>query len=304
MTVLFLTLATALATGIHSEIVPCPMGNGNVKRFHKVSSNTLGGYDSDLATYSTGGQFRTHAISTCPENFFSALGSQLNRPVAPDQAAAVQAAIQAAREEWRDRDRPTVWERYDTAARIALALNKNPLDIANLYLTAAWTVRDEAVGVYVGGLTGPEAAKQIIEVGSKEFKKDLTPEAIKMLHYNLARVAHRGGFVAHREKHIAAFLALSSPTPEERKAGERLQQLTVHVETRYQERAMSLLQAAIQAPTDPSRTPRATYQLADTLRRLARPTEAKEHFTAVAKDAKAPEQLRELSRFLLREISQ
>ena len=124
-----------------------------------------------------------------------------------------------------------------------------------------------------------------------------------MLHYNLARVAHRGGFSADRKKHIESFLALGSPTAEERAAGERLKQLTVHVESRYQERAMSLLQAAIQSPTEASRVPRAQYQLADTLRRLSRFDEAKPHFEAVAKDTNAPEQLRNLARFLLREIS-
>jgi len=297
-------LSAALATGISSESVPCPLGEGTVKRFHKVSSNTLGGYDSDLAAYSTRGQFRTHAVSTCPDNFFSALGHRLDMPLLERDHAPIKTAIEAARSEWIDRENPTVWERYDTAARIALALNQAPVEVANLYLNAAWTARDAAVGIYVGGLSGPEAAKDILRLGKAELEKKLTPEALKMIHYNMARVAHRGGFVTARKDHIKAFLALSAPTAEERAAGERLMHLSQDIETRYQERAVSLLKATINGPGDTTRLVRAEYQLADTLRRLNRFPEARGHFEAVRDNAEAPDELRELSRFLLSEIGQ
>lgn len=295
-------LSTALATGVRSDTVPCPFGNGTVKRFYKVSTNTMGGYDSDLAAYSTRGQFRAHAISTCPDNFFSILGNRLDVPILERDSGAIQSAIDEARLEWRNRDQPTVWERYDTAARIGIALGQDPLEIADLYLNAAWTVRDVAVGVYVGGLNGPEAARQIITVGNQELTKNLTSDAQKMVHYNLARVAHRGGFAKERRAHIQAFLALPSPTPEERAAGERLKQMSASTEVRYQERAASLLKAALKQSADPVRVARAEYQLADTLRRLERFEEAKTHFESVRDNANAPEQLRELSRYLLTEF--
>jgi hypothetical protein len=301
---LFILLSTAMATGISSDEVPCPLGDGTVKRFHKVSANTMGGYDSDLVSYSTRGQFRTHAISTCPDNFFSALGSKLDMAILQTDHAAIRSAIAEARKEWGIQDDPTVWERYDTAARIALVLNHDPLEIAELYLNAAWTVRDAAVGVYVGGLDGPRAAREILTLGTAELQKDLTPEAVKMLHYNLARVAHRGGFLPERDAHLQAFLALPSLSPEERAAAVRLEQLSRSIETRYQERAVSMLSAGANLPGGAVRLARARYQLADTLRRLRRISEARTSFESTQKDPNTPEQLRDLAGFLLDEINQ
>ena len=78
MTWILMTLGVALATGVTHEEVACPYGEGKVRRYHKVSSNNLGGYDSDLARYSTRAQFREFAVSTCPSNYFSVLGKDLD----------------------------------------------------------------------------------------------------------------------------------------------------------------------------------------------------------------------------------
>jgi hypothetical protein len=160
------------------------------------------------------------------------------------------------------------------------------------------------VGVYVGGLNGPRAAREILTLGTAELQKDLTPEAVKMLHYNLARVAHRGGFLPERDAHLQAFLALPSLSPEERAAAVRLKQLSRSIETRYQERAVSMLSAGATLPGGAVRLARARYQLADTLRRLKRNSEARTSFESTQKDPNTPEQLRELAGFLLDEINQ
>ena len=72
ITLLF--IQAALATGITYDEVPCPLGGAPARRFHKVAANRAGGYDSDLVAYSTKGQFRTHAISTCPDSLYSVYG--------------------------------------------------------------------------------------------------------------------------------------------------------------------------------------------------------------------------------------
>ena len=92
MTWMLMMLSTALATGVTHEEVDCPYGEGKVRRYHKVSSNNLGGYDSDLARYSTRAQFREFAVSTCPSNYFSMLGKDLNLVVPTDKASAIDSA--------------------------------------------------------------------------------------------------------------------------------------------------------------------------------------------------------------------
>jgi len=301
---LFLMLGAALATGIRFEEVPCPYGDGQVRKFYKVSANTLGGYDSDLAVYSTRGQFRTHAISTCPSNYFSAMGSDLKVPVPAEMGPAIDSAIAEARSEWANPSNPEVWERYSTAANIASAMKRAPLAVAELRLNAVWTARDAAVGVYVGGLEGPKAAREILNIGALEFKKDLTPEAQKLLRYNLARVAHRGGYNAERDAHIAAYLQLQGLTKDERSAGVTLRRLTQTVEPELQRAAVRSLDAALTGGGTGEQFARARHQRADTLRRLGQKPKAIAGFREVLADADAPPQLKEMAAFLLEEISQ
>ena len=295
----FVMVGTALATGVTHEEVNCPYGEGKVRRYHKVSSNNLGGYDSDLARYSTRAQFREFAVSTCPSNYFSMLGKDLDLVIPPEKAPAIDQAIAESRGTWTNPDEPEVWERYDTAARISAALGRDPLAVADLYLQASWTARDHAVGIYVGGLNGPEAAKKILDIGAKELKKDLTPEATKLLRYNLARVAHRGGFVSERDAHLEAFLTLPNLTPEERQAGLRMQHIATVIEPALQARAISALKAALASGGDSQRLLQARYQLADLQRRIGQNAAAKRDFHLVAQSGSASDDVRALAEFLL-----
>ena len=299
LTLAFLVSSSARATGVRFEEVDCPFGQGPVRRYFKVSANTLGGHDSDLATYSTRGQFREHAISTCPSNYFSVLGTALDQPIPASATEAISAAISASRATWADKDDPQVWERYDTAARIGRVLGHDPLTIANLYLNAAWTARDHAVGVYVGGLDGPSAAREILDVGQAELKKKLTPEAIKLICYNLARVAHRGGYIAERDTHLAAFLALGNLSAAERQAGQRMQHISRVVEPTMQLHAIVALKEALARAGDPVRLSQARYQLADLNRRLGQADSAARDFHTVLQTDEAPDPLKVMARFLL-----
>ena len=299
MTAWLMAISAAFATGISFEEVKCPYGDGPVRKYHKVSGNTHGGYDSDLAVYSTRGQFREHAISTCPSNYFSTMGSDLDMVVPTSKSKDIDAAIEASRRTWSDRDNPEVWERYDTAARIARVLSRDPLTIAEMYLNASWTARDKAVGVYVGGLNGPTAARKILTMGKAEFAKDLTPEAEKVLRYNLARVAHRGGFSAERDVHIDAYLRLDSLTDGERAAGLQLRHIAREIEPALQAHAILALQEALSMDGPPIKLARARYQLADLQRRLGQFDTARRNFLLVKQSEKAPKELKELASFLM-----
>jgi len=299
----FWVLPLAFATGIRFEEVNCPYGEGTVRKYHKVSGNTHGGYDSDLAVYSTRGQFREYAISTCPSNYFSTMGSDLDMVVPASRSKAIDAAIKASRQTWVNPDAPEVWERYDTAARIARALNRDSLTVAEFYLNASWTARDKAVGVYVGGLNGPSAAREILQVGHQELTKNLTPEATKVLLYNLARVAHRGGYSTARTVHLDAYLDLPSLTDAERSAGLRLKRMATHIEPALQTHAVLALKEALAVDGPPIPLARARYQLADLQRRLGQFEAARRDFHLVIASEDAPQELKDMAKFLLEELS-
>ena len=201
---LFLSILSSFATGIHTEMVPCPIGGEPTKLYLSVTTNELGGYDSDGAVYSSGTQFRKYAISTCPKNFVSLLGTDLLKAIPNEHHDNILERVQAALALCEDPQNPTTWERYLIAAEVYKVLNAPPGDMAQLYLQASWVVRDEIVGIH-HDLRGPKVADAVLDQGLSELKKDLTPQQRKLVRYNLARVAHRAGYPGVREQHLQNF---------------------------------------------------------------------------------------------------
>ena len=162
---------SAYATDVGISDLPCPIGEGSVRVYTKLSSNRLGGWDSDLATYAVGGQWRTYAISTCKDNLFSFPSDAGPSPKVKESTyvAKVNKVLDKARKEMGEA--PEIWQRYEIAIRIIeLEKDSAPLRIARLYLNAAWTARDRAVDVYKG-LDGPIMAARLLEKGKEELKK-------------------------------------------------------------------------------------------------------------------------------------
>ena len=297
-----LLLHTALATGVRFEEVPCPLGGAPARRFHKVSANKLGGYDSDLASYSTKGQFRTHAISTCPDSLYSVYGEHIGRPVSEEERPAVEAALATVRRGLENPDDPPVWERYVLAAHVYQALGRDPIDVARVYLEASWTARDAAVGVYVGGLDGPTAAKKILTAGDAELAKPLTEANRKTVLYSLARVAHRAGENTRRDSYLQRFKALG-PTAPERQAMALFLLHAREVEPAMQNMAISLLREGLErTDREPLQIAEATYLLADLLRRRDQPEEALRHYKAVVAMGSVRPQIRDMAHFFVGEL--
>ena len=140
------------------EEVECPLGKDQARVFTFSSQNQLGGYDSDLASYAKGEQFRTFAISTCYSNYFSLYGKDFSIKLTETQKEKAQKVIAHLRTKLLDPKNPLVWERYEIAAEIYRILGRPPHFIAQVYLEASWTVRDSFVGFHQG-LNGPKSAQ-------------------------------------------------------------------------------------------------------------------------------------------------
>jgi hypothetical protein len=269
---IFTLLSTAFATGIHSSDALCPIDEtDSVKLYFLISGNEFGGYDSDGATYSSGTQYREHAISTCQRTLFSAYTEDMQRSFSSTEIASIQ--------EWLPNvaapiSTPTVWERYDLAAEYYRWKQKPALFMGKLYLEAAWTVRDQAVGIHPN-LNGPIVADEVLERGVLELQKDLTTEQRKMVIYNLARVAHRNARFQTRDLYIAQFLADPDVSSDEKKAAQEFIFLTQTVEPVYLKKALTeYLLHSQQAPNDGQ----TLYLIADLHRRLNNPEQAKIYF--------------------------
>jgi tetratricopeptide (TPR) repeat protein len=293
-------LGLAAATQISVREVACPLG-GRVKVHERVAANTHGGHDSDLCAYSSQGQFRAFAVATCPDNLLSLYAADMQRPLDPALRPAIEAALATARAALSDPADPPVWERYALAAAVYRAMGRPPLFLAQLYLEASWTARDHGVGYYAG-LEGPVATRALLDAGKKELDKPLTPAQRKTVLYNLARVAHRGGYNAERDQMLAAFEKVGPMDAAETEAVARLRAVAHRIEPVYQELAIAALHEALARPLPDAERARALYLQADLLRRRGRDGEALPLYDRVLAEAGAPPELQAMARALSDEL--
>lgn len=295
-------VAGALAIQLTARDVPCPFGEGTARRFEVLSNNAAGGYDSDLARYSSGDQFRAYAISTCTGSLYSVYGRDLDEAVPEARKAAVQAALDAAVARLADRQNPTTWERYRLAEAVYGALGKDEAFLGRLLVEASWVARDEVVGFYAG-LEGPTEVRELLKLGWEELKKPLSPADRKKVLHNLARVAHRGGYPEERDAFLAAFEAVGGLTPREVEALGTFRYVARTVEPQLQELALQHLIAALRGELAHDEKVELTYLTAELNRRLGRKAEALPLFFLVANDQKADPFFRGLAAFFAEELA-
>ena len=304
--VMLLGLLGLLGSGTKAEAAqvvwrsgPCPIGDDTARAFSLVSENKVGGWDSDTASYSANGQWRTHKVATCAETLFSLYSEDMPTfQPSPELQVRLKKVLSQALRELSDPENPQVWERYRIAARMYAEIGRSSWFMANLWLEAGWTVRDDGVGYYEG-LTGPETTMGLLEAGDRELAKGLPPSQEKSVRFNLARVAHRGGYADRRVAHLAAYKALGPMSPRESEAVGRLER-AAKLEPFYQQEALRFLEIAMaDTALTPMEQARSRYLAGDVQRRLGNPAAARTLLTAALSDPALPEDLAKMARFLL-----
>lgn len=290
-------IGVAAAIQVGARDVPCPVGSGTARVYERLSNNAAGGHDSDLAGYSSGGQWREYRIATCTPSGFTLFGSDMRTPAPLAKVAALEAELTRVRSSLPKPDAPALWERYRIAAALYAVLGKDDVFLGDLFVEASWTARDAAVGFYAG-LEGPLAARRLLTAGWEELKKPLSLTDRKRVLYNLARIAQRGGWSDERDGFLAAFEAAGTLSAGERVALDRFRALSHTVEPALQDEAIARYTAALRSELPHDEKVRVTYVLADLLRRRGRAREALPLYFLVANDAQAPEQLRGMALFL------
>jgi tetratricopeptide (TPR) repeat protein len=287
--------AVALATDVSVRQIDCPYGTGLVKVYDLRGTNTAGGYDSDLARYASQGQYRTYAMSTCPDTMFSLYGEDMGDTIDPKKHAAVAQALSKVLATLPNRESPALWDRYAIAAAVYEALGTAPELVGDVYLEASWTARDEAVGVYLG-LDGPKAADQALRDG-RALLTTADVATRKTLFHNLARVAERAGYPALRDHYLDRF-ANEALTAKE-KAALATFRAAVKAEPRLQDLAIAQYRKALaNGHLDGAAEARVQYLLADLLRRRGALEEARELYAKVVAGGAAPADLLAMAGYL------
>ena len=278
---MFIFLLAQLYAMFPYEEVSCPIGDDHARIFSLISQNQMGGYDSDLASYSKGEQFRTFAISTCYENFFSLYGKDFTIELTDDQKKKIEGVLKQSKKRLLDPKNPLLWERYEIAADIYKSLEYNNGFLAQLYLEASWTVRDSFVGFHQG-LEGPKAVEEVLNHGFSEIASQTDPDKKKLLIFNLARVAHRGGNETLRNQYLDMFTSLSNLTDRDKNSISYVQDYALKKERYYQEKALFFFASALKTDDlNPKEKNRILYLTADLHRRLGNHAEAIKRYKKV-----------------------
>lgn len=295
---LLLHLLAAQATQVEGTKVPCPDGSGDTVVHRVVAQNSHGGWDSDGARYSTGGQFRTYEVSTCPSGL-SLLAADMGvglPPSAMQKLEPLLPKLRAERPGIRLEEAPP-HDKHAMAARTYEALGRHDT-AAQLWMSASWLARDEAVGLFTG-VNGPVVARIILEGGDGELAKDLPAAVRKQVTFNLAVVAHRAGYPDRRDRYLAKVQRLNL-TPEERQRVARLERWA-KMEANYQAKAANALGTAAETATGPTRWAM-LYQLGEVARRRGDTRSARSFYALVQHGGDAPAALKQLAEYFVAEI--
>ncbi|MFK7930291.1 MAG: hypothetical protein AB8H79_19035 [Myxococcota bacterium] len=299
MFILALLIMTAQATQVEATVVACPGGGGDVTIHRVISQNAAGGWDSDGARYSSAGQFREYEVSTCDTGLSLRAG---------DMGIGLESARLQTLEPLLARFRTShpgqrlselpPHERHAMAAQVYEALGRHEV-AAELWMSASWLARDQAVGLFTG-LDGPVAARLMLEAGGPELKKSLPDAVRKQVTFNLAVVAHRAGYPGRRDKLLAKVDKLKL-TPDERKRVQRMRRWS-GIELDYQKKAKAALIKTVAQSTGAAKWT-ATYRLADLSRRTGEAKPANSLYAVVAGAEEAPPTLVLLSQYFVAELA-
>ena len=302
MIALLLSLTLAHATQIEVEYVPCPLGGAQVEVSRLISQNSMAGWDSDGAVYSTQGQFRAFEVATCPNYALSLYGPDMEAGLSEEEIERLRPVVERLEGDYPRPDLLQVWDRYAMAATAYTALGRSDLDVARVWIKGGWTIRDAAVGEIVG-LHGPLLTRQLLITGDGELARtDLDIEQRKILLFNMARAAHRGGYAAERDAYMARIVELGDLDKAEQRALSALSQ-AAELEPTYQRHAVAHLTRALESGTA-SRGEQAEihYLMGDLLRRMGETELALAAFDSVADDRQAEDTFRKLASYLAAEL--
>jgi hypothetical protein len=93
-------------------------------------------------------------------------------------------------------------ERYELAAAISEQLGRDGFTIGDLFLHGAWTIRDTVVGFLPAVQGSGDAWQKLGEL--VEMSRSVThPRGRTIALFDMARLAHRGGFIHERDALLA-----------------------------------------------------------------------------------------------------
>ncbi|MCO4770749.1 MAG: hypothetical protein KDA24_12025 [Deltaproteobacteria bacterium] len=284
--------------GMRSVELVDPIDGHGFSVFVPAASNGLGGWDSDGCSYAKGQQPRKFEIVTSPTTLFSAPIESFNNEVPDAQKAAVMEMLLGLGRDVENVRMLPAADRYELAAAVARILGKDDFEVGELFLAGAWTVRDTIVGFLPSVQGASDAWSKFVETLPMVRAVD-NDRGATIAFFDMARLAHRGGFVHERDD----MLALSAQIPDAGlNADTKREEFARRVEREGQllAKARDAFKSGLEKNLGTAET-RASYRfiVGDLDRRLNDFDSARTALEAVELDSSAPDQTKSLARDVL-----
>ena len=278
-----------------ADEVTCPVDGTELTVSRPVSTNALGGTDSDYCQYASGEQARQHDVATCPTCFYSGRLSSFDEVFTDAQRRALREMLRSAVPPSRSVEQLEVWDSYQIAALCAGVLDRGAFERGDILLTAAWTVRDRAVG-FIPAVDGPlDAAVQLneMEVLWAEIP-DLQIQQMAL--FDLTRLAHRGGMRARRDGYLERLDQLPPIPPELLEIRNKVRELHA-LEDRFLEKALEHYREGMQRNEgSPEAQVYVRYLIVDLERRLGHEKGLLDDLNVLLADPLLPDAIRPMAK--------
>lgn len=194
--------AFAQSGGLPEETLVDPLDDHVFKVSVVPSVNSLGGTDSDGCSYASGPQVRTYAVATSPTSLYSARIEEWGKGVTEKNKEDLLKLLVPLGAEVGNAGSLHPAERYELAAAVSDQLGRDGFTVGDLFLHGAWTVRDTIVGFLPSVRGSGDAWKKLGEL--VEMSRSVThPRGRTIALFDMARLAHRGGFIHERDALLA-----------------------------------------------------------------------------------------------------
>ena len=284
--------------GMESVALIDPLDGHRFNVFTPQSTNGLGGSDSDGCAYSRGAQPRQYEIVTSPTTLFSAKVADWALPIAEAQKPPLAEMLTSLGRDVDDARALSPAERYELAAAVARQLGRGDLVAGELLLEGAWTVRDSIVG-FLPNVQGASDAWSKFTETLPLVKAVDNDRGATIARFDMARLAHRGGFV-HERDDMLELVALIPDAGVGADAKRVEFARRVADENRLLGRAREAFAAALlHGQLSAAESATARYLLGDLARRLGEFDRARELLDGVALDARADDATKARARDVL-----
>ncbi len=337
-----LTSERCLATSSRTVEAKCPVCDHGFSASQLMSSNSFGGYDSDLCPHAMGSSPLINAIWGCPSCHFCGFSSAFEKPFTDSEKQELKQWLkQNVKIEDYEKDAEAadsydfipVYRRYEIAAELSIRNKASAIETAHLFLKAAWCCRNlglirQKSDTKLDSVVSEKSAQvlfkfldetarkikpsanrasdmvQIVKKAAASFSSLQIQEAdLAQSYLTMAKLLRSSG-----ENQLAQdFLAKSL----EKDASEQNAQLitairaSIAAEARYQKKAIEWFEQALQQPDQTGKEkPETLVMLADTCRRTGNNAGAKKYFLQLFEQNELPESFQEIATAGLESIGQ